>query len=328
MYLPTPNDTAAPRMRVTSFLATATVLMSACSVIYVYHLLLSKRPTRRMASPAPAPCAPAPPAAPLACFVVTFKQPKIHDPLRAVAHVNTARMYAALAPHVVAYLAVAASSPDDSESVWLEAGNQYTITGVRTNEHGTPFFRSLIEQVDAYCPRGVPFVAYANADIMFNAGLVETLRSLRDWGQPRLMVVGRRSNHDLAGALAHTDIDSVSSTLFGDDAQDYFVVTRGLFGNWSELPDYVIGRRAYDNALVDWAFHNAHLVDATGSVTALHQTTGDGNSAGHSTVNQDKEYNVNLPGAVYDHGRTTHAHWYTTRCGESVCVKRRVSSRR
>ena len=52
--------------------------------------------------------------------------------------------------------------------------------------------------------------------------------------------------------------------------------------DWSTLPPYVIGRRAYDNALVDWAFHNAVLVDATETIKAVHQTLADGNSAGHS----------------------------------------------
>ena len=81
--------------------------------------------------------------------------------------------------------------------------------------------------------------------------------------------------------------------------------------DWSTLPPYVIGRRAYDNALVDWAFHNAVLVDATETIKAVHQTLVDGNSAGHSSVHVDKEYNANLPGGGWDHGSTSMAHYRT-----------------
>ena len=63
--------------------------------------------------------------------------------------------------------------------------------------------------------------------------------------------------------------------------QDFFIVTRGTF-KWSEIPDFVIGRPAYDNWLVDYAFH--HLVDSidvSATVHAIHQTDVDGNKAGH-----------------------------------------------
>ena len=81
--------------------------------------------------------------------------------------------------------------------------------------------------------------------------------------------------------------------------------------DWSTLPPYVIGRRAYDNALVDWAFHNAVLVDATDTIKAVHQTLADGNSAGHSSVHTDNEYNANLPGGAWDHGSTSAALYRT-----------------
>jgi Nucleotide-diphospho-sugar transferase len=81
--------------------------------------------------------------------------------------------------------------------------------------------------------------------------------------------------------------------------------------DWSTLPPYVIGRRAYDNALVDWAFHNAVLVDTTETIKAVHQTLVDGNHAGHSSIHADNEYNANLPGGGWDHGSTSMAHYRT-----------------
>jgi hypothetical protein len=259
------------------------------------------------------------PPEPLVCFVVTFKQPKIQDPLRSLAHKNTAKMYKGLEPAIVSFLAIGSTSPSESESIWKDAGNTHILRNIQTNEHGTPFFRALMERVERRCPKSTPFVAYANADIMFDTGLVQTLEGLKAWGGAKILTVGQRRNHDLTGPLS--SIAHIPSELFVDVAQDYFIMSRKLFGDWSTLPPYVIGRRAYDNALVDWAFHNANLVDATATVIALHQTTKDGNYAGHDAVNIDKEYNVNLPGAVYDHGSTRHAKFTTKRCGiERVCV--------
>ena len=208
---------------------------------------------------------------PLVCVVVTFKQPKLEDWGRQIAHKNVARMYKSMSTHgVAAFLATTGSSPVDSEKIWREAGNSGIIPGVETNEHGTPFLRSLFERVEQRCPSSTPFVAYANADIMFDAGLVNTLTTLKKWGKDRLLVVGQRRNHGLKGGLTWEEIQNVPSDLFLDVAQDYFVMSRGLLGDWSTLPPYVIGRRAYDNALVDWAFHHANLVDTSKTITALH----------------------------------------------------------
>jgi hypothetical protein len=277
-------------------------------------------PPRAIVFPAPPP--------PLACVLVTFKLPKIADPMRTIAHRNIARMYKALAPKgILAYLATSQSSPTDSEAMWKVAGNEEIIHDVETNEYGTPFFKGLLERLEKRCPVSTPFVVYANADIMFDVGLVDTLKTLRGWGKERLLVVGRRKNHELKGHLETDAIDTVESELFIDVAQDYFILSRGLCHEWSTLPSYVIGRRAYDNALVDWAFHHANLVDATGSITALHQTTRDGNYAGHENLNyDDKEFNVRLPNAEYDHGSMGHAHFATVQEGPgAISVIERAS---
>lgn len=259
---------------------------------------------------------------PLVCVVVTFKQPKLEDWGRQIAHKNVARMYKSMSTHgVAAFLATTGSSPVDSEKIWREAGNSGIIPGVETNGHGTPFLWSLFERVEQRCPSSTPFVAYANADIMFDTGLVNTLTTLKKWGKDRLLVVGQRRNHELKGGLTWEEIQNVPSDLFLDVAQDYFIMSRGLLWDWSTLPPYVIGRRAYDNALVDWAFHNANLVDATETITALHQTTQDGNYAGHAEDLVDKEYNVNLPGAKYDHDSVKHAKYTTQPCFDThTCV--------
>jgi len=251
------------------------------------------------------------------CIVVSFRGTSGDDHyLKTMAHKNSATVYSALGPRVRAFLALV--SADENVSDW-----EVLKSAPETNEHGTPLFSSLLNLVADACP-DAPLLAYANSDILFDSGLLPTIDALLDWNQPEMLAVGRRSNHDLKGPLSLDDVPKVPSELFIDIAQDYFIVTRGLLDRWSSsLPGYVIGRRAYDNALVDWAYHRSVLVDLTATVTALHQTTADGNYAGHSRLNRDAEYNVQLPGAEFDHGSTNHAAYETALHGSQVVVRRR-----
>ena len=247
------------------------------------------------------------------CVVITFRESD--DPLKNVAHQNTADVYASLRPRVRTFLVHPV--PSEAFNLSLE-----TLDAPKTNSHGTPLLVSLLERVEAACPK-VPFLAYVNSDILFDTGILQTIDALLNWNQPDMLAVGQRSNHDLKGVLSIHEVPRVQSELFTPVAQDYFIVTRGLLDRWRSLPPYVIGRRGYDNALVDWAYHNSILVDLTGTVLALHQTTSDGNFAGHSPRNPDQEYNVQLPDAVYDHGSTGHAHYVTsTRDGEVVIIQK------
>ena len=253
------------------------------------------------------------PSAPDLCVIITF--PATTDPLKQQAHANTARMYESLLPRVRAFL----SKPVPPEALDL---NLTVLDAPATNAHGTPLFASLLVVLEAACP-DAPLLAYANSDILFDTSLLDTLDALLAWDQPEFMAVGRRRNHDLRGGLTIHDVARVPSELFVDIGQDYFIFSRHLYANLSLLPPFVIGRRAYDNAVNDWAFHQSILVDLTDTVVALHQTTGDGNYAGHSDQNPDMEYNVQLPDAQYDHGSTLHGQYATALRDGLVVVLRR-----
>ena len=82
-----------------------------------------------------------------------------------------------------------------------------------------------------------------------------------------------------ADALVHKLMPDAKP--FQDDAQDFFIVTRNGFP-WDSIPDFIIGRPAYDNWLVDYVYHNGiDGVDVTKTVHAIHQTGTDGNKASH-----------------------------------------------
>jgi hypothetical protein len=245
-----------------------------------------------------------PNAKPDLCVAITYNT-NVRDKLKALAMSNTMAMYDSLRPRVSCFLVNSnVGNLSDVEWPWE------TLDPPATNEHGTPLFMSLIERVDVACP-GVPLLAYVNADILFDKKeMIGTLDALLDWNRngKEFIGVGRRKNHDLTRVLDPHDVTRVDSELFVDVAQDYFIMTRGVVDRLSEsLPPYVIGRRGYDNAIVDWAYHRECLIDLTETLTAMHQTTSDGNYAGHSDRNHDKEYNVQLPNAAYDHDSTGHA---------------------
>ena len=275
-------------------------------------LLVPRAALERCAAPDCLDAAPPCEATPQLCVALTFPAHRTDDPLKRLAHQNTARMYAALWPRVRAF----AKDAIEGLAPLSEAP--------ATNAHGTPLLSSLLERVRDACPRA-PLVGYANADILFDGGLLTTLDALLRWNAPAFLAVGRRRNHPLRDVLTIDNVSAADGELFVEVAQDYFLMPRGVVDALrASLPPYVIGRRAYDNALNDWAFHRAFLVDLTDTVTALHQTTADGNYAGHSPRNADMEYNVQLPGATYDHGATTHAQYATVRLpGGAVAVRRK-----
>jgi hypothetical protein len=253
------------------------------------------------------------PPAPDLCVIITF--PATTDPLKQQAHANTARVYESLQPRVRVFL----SKPVPPEARNL---NLPVLDAPSTNVHGTPLFASLVLLLEAACP-DAPLLAYANSDILFDTSLLDTLDALLAWDQPEFMALGRRRNHDLQGQLTIHDVARVPNELFTDSGQDYFIFPRHLSANLSLLPSYVIGRKGYDNAINDWGFHQSILVDLTDTVIALHQTTSDGNYAGHSDKNSDKEYNVELPGAQFDHFSTLLGQYATVRQAGRVVVLRR-----
>ncbi|XP_052818627.1 uncharacterized protein LOC128244645 isoform X2 [Mya arenaria] len=148
--------------------------------------------------------------------------------------------------------------------------------------------------------------AYSNADILFADTLPDSLvhiitNTSLDLTQPALMV-GKRTNvknvtsEEGSAWYNITKIAKDRGTLFNGWAEDYFITTRSF--PWHDMPEVVIGRRAYDNWLV---FHSREMkysvIDITRRVLAVHQTTKAGNREGHSHKNKD--YNHNLVVKMY-----------------------------
>lgn len=133
------------------------------------------------------------------------------------------------------------------------------------------------------------------------------------------MVIGRRMNVDVK-SVDFYNLHLPSSVqqaaeqhgkLHNADAEDYFFIRRNLFP-WHRVPDIAIGRKAYDNFIVATGImNNVSVVDATETLTALHQTDDDGNRAGHS--NPENDINVRAIGRFNFRRGATSASQYCSR---------------
>lgn len=149
------------------------------------------------------------------------------------------------------------------------------------------------------------FYAYSNGDILYTMSLIETLVSLInssvDLEKP-VMLVGKRTNVNNVSESEGSYWDNLTAIaksrgkLFTGYAEDYFITPRNY--PWKNIAEVVIGRRAYDNWLVYYARKLKYtVIDATGTLLAVHQTTASGNFEGHGHKNRD--YNHKLLVKLY-----------------------------
>jgi len=154
------------------------------------------------------------------------------------------------------------------------------VPEVARNEYGTPLLNSVFGKAQKIGSHRL--MCYVNADIILMSDFLRALERVRRWsflflGRPFLLV-GRRWNVPLDEAwdFAHLDWQTrlrnyvaEVGMVFTDWAIDYFVYTRGL---WGDIPPFAIGRTAWDNWLIYQArFLGAPVINATNVVTAIHQ---------------------------------------------------------
>jgi hypothetical protein len=109
---------------------------------------------------------------------------------------------------------------------------------------------------------------------------------------------------------ANVNLAAQHGKMHNADAEDYFFIKRNIFP-WLRVPNVAIGRKAYDNFIVAFGImNNVSVVDATETLTALHQTDDDGNQAGHR--NPENDINVRTIGRFnYRRGATSASQYYS-----------------
>ena len=171
------------------------------------------------------------------------------------------------------------------------------------NERGAPILSDVFSRAEQTADSHI--LCYVNADIILLQDFVETIGTVQNQTD-RFMMGGRpwniRVNEPLQFQPGWADPlrAEVASNgeLRGEYACDYFAYPRGV---WGALPDFLLGRGGFDNGLMYLARRRGlALVDATASVTAIHQHHGYPKGLGPATYTEhpDSLQNTRLAGGL------------------------------
>jgi len=170
------------------------------------------------------------------------------------------------------------------------------VSNVARSPEGTPLLNDLFHRAKANSHADL--LCYLNSDIILRQDFVDTLEALLEAHhhlQPAL-VTARRQNIPLNVPLSsQRDPEAflrerVTKFACWDQANaaDLFLFHRSLF---SEIPTLAIGRMQWDNWLLWRARQDgANVIDASGSITALHPVHGyASNTLGWKQVTQGRD---------------------------------------
>jgi hypothetical protein len=158
-----------------------------------------------------------------------------------------------------------------------EAAREFGVGNVATverDEKGIPLVSSVMEIGHKFSQS--PILCYANADMMLMSDLVSATNMVTQQTK-NFLIVGQRWDLELTEPFDFRD--SWESRLKSEVAKrgvfyspwgiDYFVFPRNLY---TEVPNFTIGRPAWDNWMVFHARSTFGLaIDATREVLAVHQ---------------------------------------------------------
>ncbi len=202
-------------------------------------------------------------------MLTIFSTPKAFEGHNGVIQRNAIRSWTLLSPACEVMLV---GSEPGVEHVARELGVRH-VPQVARNRHGTPLVNSIFEQAESRASGDV--LAFVNSDIILTDDFTRAAGAI---AFPRFLMVGQRWDVQIDGELQMTEPgwqthleEYVRATgRFQSPAGvDYFVFTRGLFG---EIPPLAIGRFFWDNWLVYAARKEGiPVVDATAAVMAVHQ---------------------------------------------------------
>lgn len=210
-------------------------------------------------------------------MLTIFTIPKAFEGHSGVIQTNAVRSWKRLGPDVQVILCgeeKGMREVADGEGVEM-------IGGIGRNEYGTPLLNDAFEKAQMAARHSV--MCYVNGDVIF---LSDFRRAVGRIGMERYLMVGQRSNMDMTalwdfGAGWEEKLRAKAKSdakLFDIYALDYFVFPRGA--GYAKLPAFAVGRPGWDMWFVGHARREGvPLIDATGSVLALHQNHGYGHVA-------------------------------------------------
>jgi hypothetical protein len=159
----------------------------------------------------------------------------------------------------------------------MEAADEFGIKNipqVERDEKGIPLVSAVMEI--GHSQSTSPLLCYANADMILMSDLVRAARMISEQAKDFLLV-GQRWNLDLPDPFDFSgDWESRLRLVVAQRGEfyspwgiDYFIYPRHLY---MEVPDFTIGRPAWDNWMVYHARTNFGMaVDASPDVLVVHQ---------------------------------------------------------
>jgi MoaA/NifB/PqqE/SkfB family radical SAM enzyme/glycosyltransferase involved in cell wall biosynthesis len=166
-----------------------------------------------------------------------------------------------------------------NEAGVLDACREYGLTHIpstKLNSRGTPCLDSVFAHLEKNTKTNLYLMV--NSDIILFPELQAVSRLCHERFE-RFLVIGRRTEVQIDESLPFSNESweadlrqkaALHGFLQRPSHKDYFLFTRGL---WDNMPEFAIGRAAYDNALVQYAIDKKiPVIDATYAMTAVHQT--------------------------------------------------------
>ena len=202
-------------------------------------------------------------------MLTLFAIPKAFHGHNEIIQINAIRSWLALDPRPEIILL---GKDEGTAEVASKLGVKH-IANVECNEYGTPLVSSIFSI--AHDAARYPLLCYINADIIL---LSDFLPAIQQVERQSYLIIGQRRDIDLTELIDFEtpdwearlrDLVKEKGKLHPPTGIDYFVFPRGLYRN---IPPFAVGRTAWDNWLVYQARKlKASLIDATGSITAVHQ---------------------------------------------------------
>jgi hypothetical protein len=204
-------------------------------------------------------------------FLTIFTAPKpFANPHIATIQRNAILSWLALGDQVEVILV---GNEDGIAHVAEEMGIRH-LPDVMHNDKGTPLVSSVFKLARQFSKS--PFLTYANADMVFLSDFLPAVRQVASYSKD-FLIVGRRWNLDITELIAFDDHWEsrlrkeihAKGELYSPYGIDYFIFPRHLY---TQVPDFAIGRPAWDNWMVHHAYSKGWLVvEATETITVVHQ---------------------------------------------------------
>jgi hypothetical protein len=149
------------------------------------------------------------------------------------------------------------------------------IAHIQTSPRGVPYFNAIVEHARTEAKHDVQI--YMNCDIIVTPSICDAVHAIRF---PKFVMIGQSIDMkeglevDPASRSFLTTLNELARSgkiaLSPESGIDFFGFRRGM---WNGLPPVVIGRGAYDNALLAYCLRRQiPLVDVTLSTPVFHPT--------------------------------------------------------